>query len=48
MQSSGDVPKDKRSMTVNNPGIGDIQKSRKRVIYTGEIDQEGPGPRHKV
>lgn len=47
-QSSGDVPKDKQSMRVNNPGVGDIQKSRKRAIYPGEVDQQEPGPRHRL
>lgn len=47
-QSSGDVPKDKQSMRVNNPGVGDIQKSRKRAIYPGEADQQEPGPRHRL
>ena len=47
-QSSGDVPKDKQSMRVNKPGVGDIQKSRKRAIYPGEVDQQEPGPRHRL
>lgn len=47
-QNSGGTSKDKQSLAVKNPGVGDIRKSRKMVVYTGEVDQQEPGPGHRL
>lgn len=41
MHNSGGVTTDRQSMTIDNPGDDDIQKSR-------EVGQQGPAPGHRL
>lgn len=47
IQNSGGVPTDRQSIAIDNPGVGDFQKSRKRIIYPGSVGQQDPGPWHR-
>lgn len=48
-QSNQGVQTGRQSRTLdNNPGVGDIRKSRKMVVYSGEVGQQEPGPRHRL